>query len=158
MRNVFFMSAALSILFASSASAQTSGPSPAVTRADLGGDWSQKVRCRSHESVDFDHQLRIYTDKRGLRFKGNAPVKAARYAGGRDARYYYGAVEVSGDIVTLKVSPRYYRDLPYVMDMGEGVVVQDASYRLTQDGDLVALGANACKTTPLKRSALSRPH
>ncbi|ATC34270.1 hypothetical protein CA606_19080 [Caulobacter vibrioides] len=156
MRDVFFTSAALFVLLASGASAQTSFSQAAITRADLQGDWSQKVRCRGHASVDFDHQLRIYVDQRGLRFKGNAPVKSAQYASGRDARYYYGAVQVSGDIVTLKVSPRYYRDLPDVMDMGEGVVAQDASYQLTQDGDLVALGVNACKTTPLKRAALAR--
>ncbi len=130
---------------ASAATASASTP-PSVE-----GEWSQKVTCKARGSF-FTHLMRIYREGGDLKFVARAPVLfGPSDADPQFAAVYYGEADLKDDLLTLRISPRYKRDYQSERLRQSGqFVVQDATFRVTPQGELVALGANACEATPFR--------
>ncbi|MBO9543842.1 hypothetical protein [Caulobacter sp.] len=136
-------------------------PAVAAPPAGVEGTWRQWMTCSTQDdNFKFFHQIKIYRDRDGLRFVGNAPLNKLSNSL-RDPTFagnYYGAARLDGDILTLRVSERYKRDYQNKGLVRYGVVsAQDATYRLTASGELIAqtqpigVAQGGCQSTPLKR-------
>lgn len=136
-------------------------PAIAAPPAGVEGTWRQWMTCSTHDNkIKFYHQVKIYRDRDGLRFVGAAPLpkvsdspKDELFAGN-----YYGAAQLDGDILTLRVSDRYKRDYQKKGLVRYGTMIaQDATYRLTSTGELVAqnpvvgVDQGVCDGPPLKK-------
>lgn len=123
----------------------------AATPPNVEGEWTQKVTCPQRGSF-FTHMMRIYREGDGLKFVARAPVLAAPSdADPKFAEVYYGKADLSGDLLTLQVSPRYKRDYQSDRLRQSGqFFVQDATFRVTPEGELVALTSSVCETTPFR--------
>jgi hypothetical protein len=136
-------------------------PAIAAPQAGVEGTWRQWMTCRTQDdNIGFYHQMKIYRDRDGLRFVGNAPLRKLSNSP-RDPTFagnYYGAAQLDGDILTLRVSDRYKRDY---QDRGQvrygTMLAQDARYRLTPTGELIAqtqpigVEQGGCEAAPFKK-------
>lgn len=136
-------------------------PAAAAPKPGVEGTWGQWMTCRTHDNtIKFYNKIKVYRDHRGLRFVGNAPLPKVSDSP-RDELFagnYYGAARLDGDILTLRVSDRYRRDYQDKGLVRYGTMIaQDAQYRMTPDGKLIAQGdvigidKGGCEGTPLKK-------
>lgn len=136
-------------------------PRTGVEGARLEGTWGQWMTCRTHDNnVKFYNKIKIYRNREGLRFVGNAPLPKVSDST-RDELFagnYYGAARLDGDVLTLRVSDRYKRDFQDKRLVRYGTMIaQDAIYRVTPDGRLIAqepaisVKQGGCEGTPLKK-------
>lgn len=136
-------------------------PAVAAPREGIEGTWGQWMTCRTHDNtIKFFNKIKIYRNREGLRFVGAAPLPKISDSP-RDELFagnYYGAAQLEGDTLTLRVSDRYRRDYqdPRFFRYGT-MVAQDARYRVTPTGELIADGQpigmtqGDCQGTPLKK-------
>ncbi len=136
-------------------------PALAAPREGVEGTWGQWVTCRTHDNtIKFYHKMKVYRDRTGLRFVGNAPLPKISDSQ-RDELFagnYYGAAQLDGDILTLRLSNRYKRDYQDKGMVRYGTMTaQDATYRMTPDGKLIAQDQviaqdkGTCQSTPFKK-------
>lgn len=130
----------------------TAAPALAASPPSLEGDWLQKVKCPARGTA-FNNQMRIYREGDGLKFVARAPVLNVSPSDENPAfsSVYYGKADLNGDLLTLRISDRYKREYQEERFGQSGqFVAQDATFRVTPQGELVALSQGACTATPFR--------
>ena len=155
------MTSRLLAALAATASLASAVPAAAAPPAGVEGTWRQWMTCSTHDNkIKFFHQMKIYRDRDGLRFMGTAPLPKVSDSprDGLFAGNYYGAAQLDGDILTLRLDDRYKRDYQKKGLVRYGTMIaQDATYHVTPSGELIAqnpviaIDQGACEGPPLKK-------